>query len=205
MNSPRLNIRKLTNADVDEAADLLARAFFDYPMLTWLMPGDAHRRAALPVFMSASVRWGLLMNDVFGIGDPLCGVAIWAPPSMADRDLDPDDSSVRYHEAAAAIGPDAEARLERFGAEQRDLRQHQMGPRTWYLAWLGVDPDQQRAGAGTALLDDMFFHLDRIGDDIYLETEKSANVPYYLLRGFSVVTEGAISGGGPRFWTMRRK
>jgi ribosomal protein S18 acetylase RimI-like enzyme len=197
-------IRKLDANDVGAAGDLLARAFFDYPMLTWLMPDDAHRRIALPIFMRVSVRWGLLMNDVFGIGDPLRGMAIWAPPGMSDLDLDPDDSAVRYHEAAAAMGPEAEARFDRFGAEQRAVRQREMGRRTWYLAWLGVDQDQQRGGAGAALLTDMLFHLDSIGDDVYLETEKAANVGYYMRHGFSVATEGVISGGGPRFWSMRR-
>jgi ribosomal protein S18 acetylase RimI-like enzyme len=154
--------------------------------------------------MRATVRWGLLMNEVFGIGDPLRGVAIWAPPGMADVDLDPDDSAVRYHEAVAAIGPEAEVRFDRFLAEQRALRQQEMGPRTWYLAWLGVDPAQQRAGVGGALLRNMCSRLDLTEDDIYLETEQAINVPYYQGHGFSVATEGVISGGGPRFWSMQR-
>ena len=66
------------------------------------MPDAAHRRAALPTFMRVSVRWGLLMNEVFGIGDPLRGVAIWAPPGMVNEDLDPDDSIVRYGELLSA-------------------------------------------------------------------------------------------------------
>jgi ribosomal protein S18 acetylase RimI-like enzyme len=197
-------IRKLTVRDVDEAGDLLACAFFDYPMITWLMPDAAPRRIALPIFMRVSVRWGLLMKEVFGIGDPLRGVAIWAPPGMVNEDLDPDDSIVRYSELLSAIGADAEVRYERFLAEQRIVRDAELGAQTWYLAWLGVDPAQQRSGAGAALLRDMFNRLDLSGGDAYLETEKSANVPYYEQHGFGVVTHGAISGGGPDFWTLRR-
>jgi GNAT superfamily N-acetyltransferase len=200
-----IDIRKLTARDVDEAGDLLARAFLDYPLLTWAMPEDMHRRSALPTFMRVTVRWGLLMNEVVGIGDPLRGVAIWAPPGMADLDLDPDDSAVHYHEALAAIGPEAESRFDLFLAEQRALRQQEMGPRTWYLAWLGVDPARQRDGIGGALLHDMFSRLDPTGDNIYLETENAVNVPYYQDHGFSVATEGAISGGGPQFWSMIRR
>lgn len=197
-------IRKLTPHDVDEAGDLLARAFFDYPMITWLMPDTGHRRIALPIFMRISVRWGLLMNEVFGIGDPLHGVAIWAPPGLVNADLDPHDSIVRYSELLSAIGADAEARHERFLAEQRIVRDAELGAQTWYLAWLGVDPAQQRSGAGASLLQDMFARLDPIGDDTYLETEKAANVPYYRRHQFEVISEGAISSGGPPFWTMRR-
>jgi hypothetical protein len=39
-------IRRLTVNDADQAGDLLARAFFDYPMITWMMPDAAHRRVA---------------------------------------------------------------------------------------------------------------------------------------------------------------
>jgi ribosomal protein S18 acetylase RimI-like enzyme len=198
------NIRKLTTADVDEAADVLTRAFFDYPMLTWTMPDEARRRIALPIFLRASVRWGLLMNNVYGLGDPLRGVAVWAPPGKASVDLDPDDSIVRFREAATVMGADAEARYDRFLAEQHAVREREMGPRTWYLAWLAVDPAHQQTGTGTALLNDMFARLDAAGDDSYLETEEAANVPYYTQYGFEVVTENVISGGGPAFWTMRR-
>jgi GNAT superfamily N-acetyltransferase len=154
--------------------------------------------------MRVSVRWGLLMDESFGIGDPLRAVAIWAPPGMANVDLDPDDAIVRYRAAADAMGSDAEARYDRFLAEQHAVRAREMGPRTWYLSWLAVDPAQQRSGAGAALLQDMFARIDPLGNDAYLETEKAVNVPYYRQHGFEVVTESAISEGGPQYWTMHR-
>lgn len=197
-------IRKLTSQDVDAAADVLVRAFFDYPMLQWVLPKDEHRHAALPAFLRGSVRWGLLMGEVYGGGDPLSGVAIWAPPGLRDADLDPDDSFVRYADVLTALGPEAEARHERFITEQHAIRDSEIGARTWYLAWLGIDPSAQRTGVGGALLRHMFDRLDPEGIDTYLETEKAANVPYYERHGFGVVTRGVISGGGPNFWTMRR-
>ena len=198
MTGSSLDIRNLTTSDVDEAGDLLARAFVDYPMWSWIIPDARRRREALPSLMRMSVRWGLLLDNVFGNGEPLRGVAIWAPPGMADAHLEHD------HEATDVLGADVEARMDRFGAEQRVLRDRDVGPRTWYLPWLGVDPAHQRTGAGTALLRDMFTRLDAAGDDTYLETEIAANVPYYHQHGFAVLTEGVISGGGPAFWTMRR-
>ena len=197
-------IRKLTSNDVDAAADVLVRAFFNYPMLTWLMPDDAHRRATLPTFLRASVRWGLLMDEVYGASDPLTGVAIWAPPGLRDADLDPDDSFVHYADVLAALGPGAAARHERFLSEQHTIRDGEIGERTWYLAWLGIDPASQRSGVGGALLRHMFDLLDPEGVDTYLETEKAINVPYYERHAFGVLTQGVISGGGPKFWTMRR-
>lgn len=201
---PTHNIRKLTPRDVDEAAGVLARAFFDYPMWTWIIPDDAHRRAALPPIMRVSMRWGLLTDEVYGAGDPLRAVAIWSPPGMADADLDPDGTRTHFQEAVDAIGADGAARMDLLVAEQRSLRDRDLTPNTWYLPWLGVDPVSQRTGAGTALLNSMFARLDATKSDIYLETEKAANVPYYHQHGFTTITKGTITNGGPNYWTLRR-
>jgi len=72
---------RLGEAHIDDAARILTRAFFDYPMWTWILPDEAHRREALPAVMRASVRWGLLMGETFGLDDPLHAVAIWASPA----------------------------------------------------------------------------------------------------------------------------
>jgi len=198
------DVRRLTRADVEEAAAVLARAFFDYPMLQWVMPDHVQRRRALPVFMGTSVRWGLLLDAVYGVGEPLRGVAIWVPPGTIDEDRDPDDSFVHYRHAMAAIGAEAEARHELFLAEQRVVRSRELGADEWYLAWLGIEPAAQRSGAGSALLSDMFTRLDAVGQGTYLETEKAANVPYYERHAYRVVSDGVISRGGPHYWTMRR-
>ena len=103
------------------------------------------------------------------------------------------------------MGPESEARYDRFLAEQRAIRAQEMSAGTWYLAWLGVGPSEQRSGAGAALLNHMLARLDADGADAYLETEKAINVPYYERHGFRLMTAGEISGGGPKFWTMRRE
>ena len=40
---------------------------------------------------------------------------------------------------------------------------------------------------------------------IYLETMKTRNVPFYRKHGFEVVVEDDLPGGGLHFWTMRRE
>ena len=83
-----------------------------------------------------------------GAGDPLAGVAIWAPPGIADVDQDLGGDLAR--DAIATMGVEAEARLDSFVSEQRVYRDRDIGPSTWYLDWLAVDPEHQRAGVAAA-------------------------------------------------------
>ncbi len=198
-------VYRLDGAHVDDAARILTRAFFDYPMWTWILPDEAHRREALPAVMRASVRWGLLMGQTFGLGDPLHAVAIWAPPGMADTDIDPDGALTGWTECVAPLGEEAMSKFETFVAAQRPFRDTMIPAGGWYLPWLGVDPAGQRAGAGAALLRHMFGRLDAEARAVYLETEKAANVPYYEGHGFRLVHEGTIPEGGPQFWCMLRE
>jgi len=117
---------------------------------------------------------------------------------MADSDLDPDGALTGWDDVVAPLGEEAMAKFETFVAAQRPFRDTLIPEGGWYLPWLGVEPAAQRTGTGTALLCDMFARLDSEGIATYLETEKAANVPYYLRHGFRVVHEGALPDGGPR-------
>jgi ribosomal protein S18 acetylase RimI-like enzyme len=198
-------VSPLTDRQVEVAAGQLARAFFDYPLWTWLIPDEARRAKLLPLSALVSVRWGVLMRETY-ITDPAAGIAIWMPPDAHDGDLDPDGSRTGWHEFERQAGPWIVERLEAMSAEQRPRRDDAAaGQPYWYLPWLGVDPRAQRSGAGSALLAAMFVRTDAASVACILETEKAANVPYYERHGFSVSHEGVVPLGGPPYWTMIRR
>ena len=202
-------VHRLTPAQFAAAAPMMARAFFDYPMWQWIMPDDDHRRRALQPASRATLLWGELVGDNLVVGgeqgDPVRGVAVWARPGMADHDVDPDGSLTDWSAVEEAIGPVGMRRFEMMVEIQRPLRTKYIPADGWYLCWLGVDPDVQRTGAGTALLRDMFARLDSQGAATYLETEKAANVPYYLKHGYEIVHEGTLPDGGPEYWCFLRE
>ena len=197
-------VRRLQEREIDAAATMMARAFFDYPMWQWVLPDEEHRRRALPVSARASIIWGQILDHIYVTGDPAHGLAIWAPSGMADVDVDPDGTKTGWDDVVAAVGPDGIRKFELMVEVQRPFRDKHIPPGGWYLPWLGVDPDAQRTGAGTALLNDMFARLDPQGIATFLETEKAANVPYYERHGYKVVHEGVLPEDGPGFWCMLR-
>jgi ribosomal protein S18 acetylase RimI-like enzyme len=204
-----MRVTKLHESQLDEAAGVLTRAFFDYPVWTWLAADEAQRWELMPWFMRVSLRYGLLTGETYVAGEPIVGVAMWEPPGGLDADLDEDAAGrakTGWDELPARMGEAAMARFNAMIATQRPVRERVSGGApVWYLPWIGVDPAAQRSGVGTALLRDVFARADAQGIPCMLETEKEANVPYYERHGFVVAEFGTLSLAGPRFWTMLRR
>ncbi|MDP9285400.1 MAG: GNAT family N-acetyltransferase, partial [Actinomycetota bacterium] len=72
----------------------------------------------------------------------------------------------------------------------------------WYLAGIGVDPDAQREGIGSALLAPGVEAASRDGLTTVLLTNNETNLRFYEGHGFAVVLEEDTPRGGPRAWAM---
>ena len=72
----------------------------------------------------------------------------------------------------------------------------------WYLATLGVDPDDQGQGIGSALASAFLEWADRDAQPAYLETDRAENVSFYERRGFGVEDELVVLGAP--IWRMLR-
>jgi len=74
----------LEEARISETGEILARAFFDDPMVVYLLPDDDHRRRALPAFFGAGARFGHLFGAVYTTPGAVEGGAVWLPPGGVD-------------------------------------------------------------------------------------------------------------------------
>src|SRR5206468_9257525 len=77
--APAAEIRKATTQDRPELAAMLARAFDDDPVWSWLFPWDDRRPQILAAFFEVAIRMYLRHDEVEQYGDGL-GAALWAPP-----------------------------------------------------------------------------------------------------------------------------
>jgi ribosomal protein S18 acetylase RimI-like enzyme len=198
-------IVRLDASKIDEAADVLARAFFDYPIWPWMVPDAEYRRELMPWFMRLSLRWGLLAAEAYTCGSPIRGVAIWEMLPERDASLDDPELEAMWNSLPERMGADGIARFQAMIDTQRPIReQESAGGPIWYLPWLGVDPEAQRSGIGSALLAHMFARADAARLRCVLETEEQANVAYYERHGFAVAATARLPLDGPEFWTMVR-
>ena len=120
--------------------------------------------------------------------DDLTGVAIWWAPEYVWPDA-ARAAQVGLAAGAAVLGPAAWARCAAVDALTDALHRRSVAGPHWYLTVLGVAPEAQRRGIGSALLAAMCARLDRERLPAYLDTGTAANVAYYERRGFVLTAE----------------
>ncbi len=68
---------------------------------------------------------------------------------------------------------------------------------------LGVEPEQQGRGLGSAMLAPLLARSRSQGLPCYLETFNPLNPPFYERHGFRVAHEGVVPGTALTLWAMR--
>jgi GNAT superfamily N-acetyltransferase len=195
-------IVRLSEADIEAAADVLARAFYDDPFAIHVLPEADEREDLLFWYFGTIVQYGLLFGEVYST--PRCeGVAVWLPYDGRQEDADR-LRQTGLLDAPDVLGMEAFHRLVAIAGHLELLRKSDLPTRYWYVPAIGVDPRHQGRGVGGALLRSGYTRADAEGVPCYLETFKETNAPFYGRHGFERLVASAIPGNGPRFWTFRR-
>lgn len=197
----RIDVTAARRAEVKSLSKVLGRAFFDDPVMQWMMPDDARRAKALPRIFAAMTRHHFLAGDAVELArrdGGLGAAALWDPPGRWQ-------TTTREDLAMLPTFLLAMRGESKRGMEVSELmkRHHPEEPH-WYLAVIGSDPDVRGAGFGQALMASRLDRCDAEGAPAYLESTKESNVPYYLRFGFEVTGELVVPGGGPTMWQMWR-
>jgi ribosomal protein S18 acetylase RimI-like enzyme len=189
-------------------ADALAASHRDYPGFRAVFPDPARRARALPAFFRATVADAVRFGAVRAVEDQadaarLAAVAVWLPPGAfpwsARRKLRATPAFLRV----LAADP---ANFRRFVSYGTNAERAHLGMAPyWYLVVLGVRPEAQRQGHGSALIEPVLARADRDRVACRLETADPANVAYYERFGFEVADPAlALVPGGPTHVSMHR-
>ncbi|MGA2521767.1 MAG: GNAT family N-acetyltransferase [Acidimicrobiales bacterium] len=189
-------VRRASPADGPALTAVLARAFDDDPLMTWMFPRPDGRQERLQSLFGALLRPALAVDEVYTTDD-VRGVAFWNPPGTFPLGW---WTNARMGLTMARL---LGARLGRCASGLMYFDRHHPRDPHWYLQMLGTDPDWQGKGVGSALLGGVLERCDRDGARVYLEASKEQNVPFYARHGF-VVTEEMVVPRGPTMWAMWR-
>lgn len=198
-------VTHVTEAQIEEAVAVLARAFLHDPLWLWIEPDMARRAETLPWFMGTSVRSDFAFGEMYTTPDAVLGIACWEPPHASSSSPGAGVPPCRGVAAPHYIGDYALRRFQAMADYQKSLRTRDMTTPFWYLALLGVEPAAQRSGVASALIAPVLARADAAGQPCYLETEREANIGYYARHGFEVLRSGQNPLDGPPFWTMMRR
>jgi ribosomal protein S18 acetylase RimI-like enzyme len=189
-------IREATRRDARRLAAGLASAFDEDPLYRWMFGGRMewrrHSREFFRVFLRVHLRDGRVLTT-----DQRAGAALWVVPDLPFGGRM--TQLVLPFRMRRLFGRRAELirrEMARLNAG-RPLEPH------WYLPVLGVAPQYQRMGIGSALLGPVLDECDFAGHPAYLETSVEDNVSFYRRLGFEVADALEVEGG-PHVWGMVR-
>jgi len=191
-----VDIRTATLEDLAAIVDTAARSLDGEAMLHWSFGEDRFEeriRQHFAYYDGENVRHGWIRLAAGG-----AGIAVWIPPDAREE-----------YEAIGPAPPGAEEEILGDHADHHAafwgwVEEHMPEEPLTYLSHIGVTPERQGEGLGSALMRDGLARADREGVPIWLETSKATNAHYYEGFGFVAVAEEDAPGGGPHVWFMRR-
>jgi GNAT superfamily N-acetyltransferase len=192
-------VRKATREDIPQLADALARAFDGDPPMGWFLPEAGSRvdraRALFDVMLSRVH----LERDWCYTTEDVVGGSLWVPPGNWRLGI----------VAQLALLP---GMLRVFGRglarAQRGLGVMEQGhPREphYYLDSLGVVPEWQGRGVGSALMEPVLARCDSERMPAYLNAGSPRSRELYRRHGFEVTEEFRLPEDGPPLWRMWRE
>ena len=170
------------------------------PVWQWFIPDAATRERRLERMFAAFTRSIYLRHgdDCFTT-DGYTGAALWAPPGHGEMS---GGDTVRILPAwVRVIGLPNLLRAQRGVASFDAVHPHE---RHYYLPFVGVVPEAQGAGLGTALMLPVLDKCDREGVPAYLEATSKGSRRCYERIGFETLSEQRVAGDGPEFFPMWR-
>lgn len=191
-----VKVRTATPEDLATVVDTAARSLDAEVMLRWSFGEEGFEeriRRHFTHYDGENVRRGWVR-----LADDGAGVAAWIPPDAREE-----------HEAIGPAPPGGEAEIlgdhaEHWGAFWGWIGEHEPSEPLLYLSHIGVVPERQGEGLGSALMLDGLGAEDRQGVPAWLETSRADNAAYYERFGFRTVADEDAPDGGPHIWFMRR-
>jgi ribosomal protein S18 acetylase RimI-like enzyme len=190
-----IDIRPMGVGDLSAVCEVIGLAFADNPSTLANVKGD---RAKARRVMQSAVRvakfgrpWSFAL--VAMAGDAVVGAlnaAAWphCQLGMAEK--------IKTAPAMARIMKTA---LPRAFTMMSKREARDPGQPHWHIGPIGVRPERQGQGIGTALLQTFLTMVDEQGESAFLETDVDRNVTLYQAFGFTVTGREEILGVDTRF------
>jgi GNAT superfamily N-acetyltransferase len=188
--------------DARRIGTVLARAFYDDPVTSWMLPDDRVRLKGLTRAFTGLARHHFLPRGGSEVGrrdDSIGAATLWDPPGQRKA------SWWEELRMAPVMLWSLRSRVPASVRLQELMEKHHPHEPHWYLMLIGSDPSVRGAGFGQALMRSRLDRCDAERVPAYLENSNPKNEAYYLRFGFEVVGEIKVPDGGPSMWPMWRE
>jgi GNAT superfamily N-acetyltransferase len=183
-------------------AGVLARAFYDDPVMTWMVPEDDVREKVSSRVFATFARhhfWPRGSSEVASRDGVVGGAALWDAPGQRKS------SRIEELRMMPALMWAMRSRSSAMGQVMALMEANHPEEPHWYLMLIGTDSNVRGAGLGQALMRSRLDRCDAEGSPAYLENSNPKNEAYYLRFGFEVTGEIQLPDQGPKMWPMWRQ
>lgn len=185
------DLYKLGKKDVNKSAEIIAKAFSEYPMFQNIL-GDKLNHTNITIVLKFLIRQAVLYGEAYATSNNMEAIILYSDYKDYNVGL---ISSLRSGLLSLLkIGSDAGKRFNIFN--EYSLRTHKENIKEphQYVILIGTDPNKQGQGYGSRLMQHILKESEEKGQPCYLETHGDKNVEFYKRLGFKVVSEGAVPG-----------
>ena len=183
-------LRQATAEDIPRLKTVLAEAFYDDPIIGWLMPDAGKRGTRLRRFFGIELRHMALPRGSVWTTSDLSAVALVMPPGPWR--VPPHATLLEGGAFGVHLGRAARLGTAMEWRHARDVREPH-----YYVRDVGVLPGMQGKGLGSTLMRPTLNLCDREGLPAYLEASSERSAALYERLGFQLTNELRVAGSPP--------
>lgn len=203
MTGSPVSLIRLDNTHINDAAETLANAFWNYPLNRYFYPDDVEQKKMTVSRFRSVVKRCVLYGEAYSTSDYMEGVVLWLPSKQLDMNI---WQRLRSGDIGKQMKESKRAK-ERVYTYHRytHMLHRQLVPVDHMFLWvIGVASDFQGNGLSSRLIRPMLSRLDEQNIPCFVETHAEKNVPLYQHFGFTIVDESVIPGTSLTHWALLR-
>ena len=174
-------------SDKELVVDILANSFETNKSVNYIIKQDRKRKKRIRALMDYSFEICKEFGEVY-LSDDKKACALVLFPDKKKTTLKSIELDLKLILSSVGLS-NIKKTLERESL----IKKHQPKDTMYYLWFIGVDPEYQNSGIGTALLNEVIIDSERQNRSIYLETSTTKNLPWYKKFGFDIYNELDLS------------
>ncbi|MGN6417174.1 MAG: GNAT family N-acetyltransferase [Pseudobacter sp.] len=178
---------KAEKKDKQKVTDILTDSFFDNRSVNYVIPQDQRKREKIEKLMAYSFDVCHAFGEVY-LSDCRRACALVLYPEKKRTTL----QSIWWDLQLAATVFGLTRTFRVLNREQLIRKHHPSFP-FFYLWFIGVERNNQHAGIGRQLMQELLQLSQQQQKPVYLETSTPENVPWYQQFGFEVYAEESLS------------
>jgi GNAT superfamily N-acetyltransferase len=194
--------RRLSLTDLEPAVEIMLDAFDDDPIWLHLIKDPEKRARLLSKLYRTVLKIIIKDGELYGVGDPLQGIAWWVTPTATRSSL---VNKLGYARVVfSSFLPYILPVLSVYDELDEKKRRVASGPH-YYLKAVGVSSRSRSRGVGSKLIRPFLIQADKEEVPVYLETITPSTLDVYKHYGFEVAKHSTLRDGITTVWCMLRQ